>query len=184
MSVQFNSYLSVSVDVALDVLIKHVPSARWQNKLFLFEWFAELLDTNEFGFNDELRHTWSQAEKAWDLANKYLLGGSDIEWYAWDAIADSIFPREYAARENELLSRLSSTIESCWDESEYREYKYGDSDYNPTSRSNRRSWAEDSCGHELPAYWTGHRYVKRTQYNISEPEVTVYAATYDEDIPF
>lgn len=162
----------------LYAVLRHVSSARYvSSKLTLFEWFIDQMDQIQLGYNFELSHRLSILEDAWQHASKALLG-ADLSWFEYEAAVDDILPQD-AARHRRVLNGLSSMIDEVFWEGEVREYRYGDSDYNPYSLTSCISYAEDCGGAagRAPA-----RQIKCVPYSPSP--VTSKHDDFDDDIPF
>ena len=137
-------------------------------------------------FDDELSDYVRMADSVWDAATRQLFGKPVVvEDALWD-IDDVLSASDHA-----VLTRLSCVMQDAWLESEMREYRYGDSDWNPYNRMSVASYT-DRYPHRsssMPRKRVTHaqrKYAQRQHERRDIPRYDTMAVScyVDDEIPF
>lgn len=142
--------------------------------------------------NDELSDFSRELDIIWDGVTASMSeSDTPMDFMTWMHVYSDDGYTPHDSWHYHVLSTLSDVIESCWEESEIREYKYGDSDWNPYSRLSIESYSDRTCHRSstLPRKHTTHASRKRAiRMSSDQHRILVSSsnnvATYDEDIPF
>lgn len=135
-------------------------------------------------FDDELSDYVRMADSVWDAATRQLFGEPVDPAYAMDDPDDVLSVPDYV-----LLTRLSYVMQDAWIESEMREYRYGDSDWNPYSRMSVASYT-DRYPHRagsMPRKRVTHaqrKLAQRQRRDLPRYDTMAVSCYVDDEIPF